>query len=176
MLGPGFLLIRYVERGQVAIDAGFDLLHAPLHLGAGEVPVPVVHRLELAAIHCDYRLREQVELTAEHNELSAHIADGQTIVLAEVGNRFEVRHQSTGQPHQFDVASRLTLKAAARLDAVEVAVEIDLQNGRWAIAGTACRLRVHPVKTQSDQIELANENIDHPDRVVLGHVILQAVG
>ena len=138
-----------------------------------------------ATTACDYRLREQVELTAEHNELSAHIADGQTsahiadgqtIILAEVGNRFEVRHQSTGQPHQFDVASRLTLKAAARLDAVEVAVEIDLQNGRWAIAGTACRLRVHPVKTQSDQIELANENIDHPDRVVLGHVILQAVG
>jgi hypothetical protein len=54
--GRGFLLIRYIERGQVAIDAGFDLLHAPLHLGAGEVPVPVVHRLEPAAIHRDHRL------------------------------------------------------------------------------------------------------------------------
>ncbi len=136
-----------------------------------------------ATTACDYRLREQVELTAEHNELPAHcdgqdlgIADGQTIILAEVGNRFEVRHQSTGQPHQFDVASRLTLKAAARLDAVEVAAQIDLQKGRWVIAGTTCRLRLHSVKTQSGQIELASENIDHPDRVVLGHVILQAVG
>ncbi len=85
--------------------------------------------------------REQVQLTAEHNELPACTANGRPIVLAEIGDRFEVRHQSAGQPHQFDIALGLTLQPSARLDAIEVAVEIDLQHGRWMIAWPACRLR-----------------------------------
>ena len=51
-------LIRYVERRHVTIYAGFDLLHAPLNIGTGEVSVPVVHRLELAAINHDAGVSE----------------------------------------------------------------------------------------------------------------------
>ena len=58
--GRRILLIRGIERGQVATDAGFDVLHTLLYLRAGEVPVTVVHRLELAAVHRDHTLREQV--------------------------------------------------------------------------------------------------------------------
>src|ERR1700676_2897942 len=68
----------------------------------------------------------------------------------------------------------LTFQAAARLDAVEVAVEIDLQQGRWMIAWPACCLRGHPLKTQLGQIELSNENIDHPNRIIIGYVVFQA--
>ena len=171
--GPGFLLIRCVERRHVATDAGFDLLHAPLHLGAGEVSVPVVHRLELAAIHRDHRLRQQVQLTAENDELSAYTADSRAIVLAEIGDRFEIRHQSAGQPHQFDIALGLALQATARLDAVAVAIETDLQQCRRMIAWPPCRLRAHARKTQPGQIELSNEDIDHPNGVIIGYVVLQ---
>src|SRR6202035_5008725 len=103
-----------------------DLLHAPLHLGAGEIAVSVVHRFELAAIDRDDRLREQVQLTAQHDELAAYSADGRAVVLAEIGDRLEVRHQSAGQPHEFDIALGLTFQAVAPLDAVAVAVEQDL--------------------------------------------------
>jgi hypothetical protein len=40
------------------------------------------------------------------------------------------------------------LAGGMRLDAVEVAVEIDLQRCRWMIAWPAGRLRGHPLKTQ----------------------------
>src|SRR5512139_4188063 len=40
--------------------------------------------------------------------------------------RLEIRHQPAGQPHQLDVALALPLEPAARLDAVEIAIQIDL--------------------------------------------------
>ena len=51
--------------------------------------------------------REKVELTAQHDELRARRADRRPAVAAEVGDRLEVRHQSAGQPHQFDVAANV---------------------------------------------------------------------
>ena len=80
------------------------------------------------------------------------------------------------QPHQFDVTLRLSLKTPARLDASEVAVEIELQHGRWGIGRTACRLGPHPRKTKPGQIEFFDENIDHSNGVVLAYVIFQAAG
>jgi len=41
------LAVGGVELMQIACDAVLDLLHASRHLGPGEVPVPVVDRLEL---------------------------------------------------------------------------------------------------------------------------------
>ena len=71
------------------------------------------------------RLGEQVKLAAQHHELAARRADGRPVVLAEIGDRLEVRRQPAGQPHHLDVALRLTLQTPARLHAVEVAVEIE---------------------------------------------------
>ena len=48
-----------VELLQIARDALLNLRHAPVHLGAGEVLVAVVHRLELTAVDRDAGLREQ---------------------------------------------------------------------------------------------------------------------
>ena len=126
---PGRTLrqIRQVECGLGAFETGGDLLDALLHLGAGKVAVSVIHRLKFAAVHGNNRLREQAEPTAERRELLADAADGWAVVHAEIGNRLEVRHQPTGQPHYLDIALGLTLQAPARLDAVQVAVEIDLQ-------------------------------------------------
>src|SRR6516164_6001058 len=50
-----FLTVRRLQRRQIALDARLDLLHALLQLGAGEVLIASVHRLELAAVdrrHC----------------------------------------------------------------------------------------------------------------------------
>jgi hypothetical protein len=44
------------------------------------------------------------------------------------------------------------------------------------IAWPACRLRVHPLKTQLGWIELCNENVDESNRVIRSYVVFQAAG
>jgi len=39
----------------------------------------------------------------------------------------------------------------------------------------ACRRRRHPRKTQGGKVEFVDEDLDHPNRVLLVDVILQAV-
>jgi hypothetical protein len=64
----------------------------------------------------------------------ADLADGATIALAEVGNRLVIRSKAARQPHHLDVAQSLTgfsgvepLKTAARLNPVEIAVDVELE-------------------------------------------------
>ena len=89
----------------------------------------IIHRLidEDALGNRNHRSGEQAQLAAQHHKLGTHRLDRPAIVLAEVGNRLEVRRQPPGQPHQFGIALRFPLEAPARLHAVEIAVEIDLQ-------------------------------------------------
>ena len=58
---------------------------------------------------------------------STDLADRRAIVFTEVGNSLEVRHQESRQPHHFNIAARFTLKTVARLNSVEIAVDIELQ-------------------------------------------------
>src|SRR5580692_4912138 len=109
------------------------LLNALGDLGHCEVLVAIVDRLELAPVDRNDSPREKVELTAQHDELRARRADRRPAVAAEVGDRLEVRHQSAGQPHQLDVALGLPFEPPARLDAIEIAVEVDLQKRRRMI-------------------------------------------
>jgi hypothetical protein len=86
------LMGRFLPVVHLALSGHFwqaDLFHALLHLGAGEVPVPVVHCLELAVIHRDHRLPEQVQLTTEHDELLANGPNVRAAVLAKICNRFK---------------------------------------------------------------------------------------
>src|SRR6187399_1820734 len=133
MLGLGLELCRRlssvgrVERVEVALDALFDLLLALLNLARREVAIAGVDRLELAAVDGDHRLGEQLELPAQLDEAAAHAADAGPVVVPEVGDGLEVRRQTTGQPHQLDVALGFALEPAARLDAVQVAVDVELE-------------------------------------------------
>jgi hypothetical protein len=63
-----------------------------LQLGAGEVAVSVVDRLELATVNGHQRFREQAELLAQHHELATDPADCLPVVLAEIGDGLEVGH------------------------------------------------------------------------------------
>jgi len=78
-----------------------------------EVPVPIVHSLELAAVDRDIHTRQQPDTAAQLNELGADLTDRWVIVLAEVGNRLVIWDQPTGQPHHFHVAPRFPLQPPA---------------------------------------------------------------
>src|ERR1700675_1027183 len=118
--------------------------------------------LELAPVDRNDNPREKVELTAQHDELRAGRAERRPAVAGEVGDRLEVRHQSAGQPHQLDVALGLPFEPPARLDAIEIAVEIDLQQRRGMISRPARRFRNGALKPQRPQIQPVDEDVDHP--------------
>src|SRR5262249_12198747 len=75
-----FFAIRPVERGEIASDAGVDLLHAFLDLGHRVVLVAIVHGLEFAAVDGDDGVGEKVQTTAQCNKLAAHRPDRRAVV------------------------------------------------------------------------------------------------
>jgi hypothetical protein len=70
------LAIGAIELREVAGDALVNLRQPPLHLGLGEVPIPGVDGLELAAVDRNARVAKQFKTSAQHHELAADLADG----------------------------------------------------------------------------------------------------
>jgi len=56
------------------------------------------------------------------------------VVPPEIRDGLVIGHQFAGQPHYFDVAPRLALQPAARRNAVQVAVDEQLEQQRRVIA------------------------------------------
>ena len=112
------LQIGSVELAQITRHALIDLRQPALHLGAREVLVTVVDRLELAAVDRDARQCQQAQLPAKNNELSAHLADGGPVILAEIGNRLVIGNEAAGQPQHFNIATSLALQPTARLNPI----------------------------------------------------------
>ncbi|MNI37381.1 hypothetical protein D3C73_914700 [compost metagenome] len=157
-------------------NARFDFFHPTLQLGAGEIAVAVVHRLEFTAVDRNEVFREKPQLLTQHDKLPTDASNGLAVVFAKVGDGLEVRHQPTGKPHQFDVALRLALKAPARLDAIEIAVDVDLQHDCGVVSRSARFSRDGALKTQGDQVEFIHEDIDNTHRIGVADVIVQALG
>jgi hypothetical protein len=91
------------------------------------LPLAVVDGLELAAVNGHHGVGEQLQLAAQQHEVTTDVANAFTVVAAEVRNGLEVGGQPAGQPHQLHVALALTLQAATGLDAVEIAIQAQLQ-------------------------------------------------
>src|SRR6476660_8187074 len=160
LVEPSDLCLRYrfpltigaVELREITGNALVNLRQTALHLGLGEVPIPRVDGLELAAVDRNARFAEQLKAAAQHHELTADLADGLAIVLTEVGYGLEVRHQPARQPNQLDVALALPFQPTARLHPVEVAVDVNLQQRRRMIGRPSCRLRLNAVKAELGQV------------------------
>src|SRR5882672_4338491 len=184
LVEPGDLGLRYrfpltigaVELREITGNALVNLRQTALHLGLGEVPIPRVDGLELAAVDRNARFAEQFKSAAQHHELAANPADGLAVVLAEVGYGLEVRHQTAGQPNQLDVTLALALQAPARLHPIEVAVDVNLQQGRRMIGWSPCCLRLNTAEAQPRQVKLIDKDIDRPDRIVLAQIVIQSLG
>lgn len=116
---------------------------------------------------------EQIEPPAQGDELATRRPDRRAVVLPEVGDGLEVRRQTPGQPHHLDVALRLPLQPPARGDLVDVAVDVDLQERARVIGRPARRLRDHALEPPRPKVQLTHEHVDHPDRVLLRHIVIQ---
>jgi hypothetical protein len=71
---------------------------------------------------------------------------------------------------------RLALKAPAQLNAVEIAVDVDLQHDCGVVSGSARFSWNSAFKTQGDQVELVDEDINDAHRIRIADVIVQALG
>ena len=120
------LQIGRVELREITRNALLQLLAPALHFRLREVLVAVVDRLELAAVDRDAGRREQSDLAADLDEARAHF-DGRPVVLPEIGDGLEVWRKPPQQPHHLEIAARLALETPARMHAVEIAVDVELQ-------------------------------------------------
>src|SRR5476651_82283 len=77
------------------------------------------------------------------------------------------------QPHQLDVALALPLQPTARGDLVDVAINVDLQQHTRVIRRPSGRLRHDAREPQRPKVQLLNEHVDHPNRVLFRHIIIQ---
>jgi hypothetical protein len=142
-------------------------------LALREVPVAVVHRLELAAVDGDAIAPQYADPAAELDELRAGPPDGRAIVTPEIGDRLVIRHQAAGQPHQLDIAPGLALQSAAGGNLVQVAVDEELEQDRRVVARAPRPRRRRALKSQPGQIQLLDEQIDDPDQMILADPVLQ---
>ena len=95
--------------------------------------------------------------------------------MTEVGDGLEVRSESAGEPHQLDIALRLALQAPARLDTIQVAVDIELQQDRGVVRGSTGGCRIDAFKTQCMKIQFFDEGIDNSHRVVFADIVVKAL-
>ena len=171
----GMLVVSPIEFREVAVDGLLDGRHPPCEPIVRKVLLAVVHCLELAAIDGDGGGIQEAQVAAQRDELRTDLADSRTVVAAEVGDGLEVRCQAPREPDQLQVPMAFALKAARRLNLVEVAVDVDLKERRRVITRPPSLFGNDAVEAERCEIQHVDEGIDHPDRVLLADVVLNRV-
>ena len=76
------------------------------------------------------------------------------------------------QPDHLDVAVAFGLKPTARPHPVEIAVDVELQQIGWRIAGAARRLRRDAFEPRRREIEPVDKGVDEPNGIVGDDIIV----
>ena len=78
------------------------------------------------------------------------------------------------QPHHLEIALALALEAPARLNAVEIAVDVELEVQRRVVAGPSELGRRRHLEAQLVEIKLLDERIDDANRIALLDPLIEA--
>ena len=105
---------------------------------------------------------EQAHLATQGDELRADLLHGRAVVFAEIGYGFVIRNEPSRQPQHFQIAASLTLQPPARLDPVEIAVDIKFEQGRRMISWPASRRRGNAIEPQLAEFQRIDKHIDRP--------------
>src|SRR6476646_10365071 len=114
-----------------------------------------------------------IKRAAQRHEGTADLTNRLAVVLAEIRNGLEVRRQLPRQPDQLDVALAFALKAAARRNAIEIAINVYLEQGPRMIARPPLFQRLNPTKAKLAKIKTFNESVNRTNQIVLGHVVVK---
>src|SRR5207237_7019365 len=83
-------------------------------------------------------------------------------------------NKAASEPHHFD-ACGLPLETPARLNPIEIAVDVELQQYRRMIRRPTGRLGSDPPEPKISQIKLVDKDVDHANGIVLENPIFQAL-
>ena len=86
-----------------------------------------------------------------------------------------IGYKPARQPHHLNVAPSLMLKPPARLNPIEIAVDVKLQQDRRVIRRPAGRFGGDPIEPKPGQIEFLDKDVDHPNRIILADPVFQAL-
>jgi hypothetical protein len=131
-----------------------------------EVALPAVHRFDPRPVHGDQFAAEEVEIPAQGHELPKHLAEGVPVRAPEICDGLEVRRQPAKEPDHLDVAMGLGLQPPARPDAIQVTVDIELQEVAGTITGSARILGNRADETEFGEIEPRDESFNEAHRIV----------
>jgi ParB family transcriptional regulator, chromosome partitioning protein len=132
-------LVIAVETGRISLTAALTIV------GAGNDDSAVEAALQEA--YESGKLRGK-PLMAARRVIERRKTLGRAAGRVMWGLALEDRRQTAGEPHQLNIALAFTFQAAARLDPVHVAVDIDLQQNRWMIGRTTCSRRHCSIEVQ----------------------------
>ncbi|MNY40319.1 hypothetical protein D3C86_1750550 [compost metagenome] len=93
--------------------------------------------------------------------------------MTKVGDGLEVRSESAGEPHQLDVALGLAFQAPAGLDAVQIPVDVELEQYRGVVRRPPGGGGVHALETECLKVQFFDKNIDDSHRVVFADIVIK---
>jgi hypothetical protein len=169
-LNANFSGCAFIRSAICSINASF------LEFARIEILIAAVDRAKLAAVDGQQLPAEQVQFAAQQRELPAHGLERLQIVLAEIGDGFEVRRQFAQEPDQFHVPMALGFEQATGAEPMQITVEIEFKQDGRIIRRTARRGALRPEETQCVQIERTDEGIEESHRIFRGHVIFERFG
>src|SRR6478672_2525403 len=92
----------------------------------------------------------------------------------EIGDGFVIRNEPSRQPHHFQIAASLTLQPPARLDSVEITVDVKLEHRRRMIRRPAGRCRIDAIEPEVAKFQRIDEHIHRAYRIALVDPIIKA--
>ena len=173
--GLRFRGVVFVKALEIFVEALVHRLDELRQRVLCKVAILVVDRFYPRPIHGQKLAPEQIELAAEHNELTKHSAESLAIVCAEIGDGLEVRLQGTQQPDDFDVAMTFGFQPPARPHAVEITVDVELQQVAGRIARPASLLRRYTGEPRHLEIKPTDEGINKANGIVRADVIVNGL-
>src|SRR5690606_10957446 len=85
------------------------------------------------------------------------------------------RRQASCQPHDLNIPPGLALEPPARRDAVQIAINVELQKRRRMIARPPGPRGKGAVESEGQQIKLIDEKSDNTDKVILTNPVVEPI-
>jgi hypothetical protein len=102
------------------------------------------------------------------------VISGWLTVLPAIGNGLEVGRKPLEQPHHFEIAASLAFQTPARMHAIEVAADVELQVHRRVIRRPSSLGGIDANEAQLLEIEVVDKRIDETNRIALVDPVIEA--
>jgi hypothetical protein len=158
---------------QVGSELVVTLLERPRQLLVIPIAQALVPGLECAAIDRDEFPAEQLQFLTQQAKGPADLVQRVEVIFAEIRNRFEIGTHLFQQPEPLEVGLAFRFEKAAGADAIEVAVDRELQEIAGMLGATAGRGGHGTAKAAGLKVKLIDEGVDEANRIVRCEILVE---